>query len=66
MKYRPHPHRRAKYQRIFIFLTVLASSIKFFAKSIESSNLVILYSNPREILKVVDIVVDNIDPLAAL
>ena len=42
VKYRPHPHRTAKYQRIFIFSTVLASSIKFFANSIESSNLVIL------------------------
>ena len=48
------------------FLTVLASSIKFFANSIESSNLVILHSNLREILKVVDIVVDDIDPVAAL
>lgn len=42
VKYGPHPHRTAKYQRIFIFSTVLASSIKFFANSIESSNLVIL------------------------
>ena len=43
-KYGPHPHRMAKYGRILIFSTVLASSKKIFANSIERKTPGILQS----------------------